>query len=152
MNKKLLAIGFIIIAILILGFCFYTYNTVKIGNAYFTVPEGYHVVDREYCSNITSETDHMCLVKEVSDDNINNVIEKYNAAKVSENDTLNFSKFSFGEVEVIKSISNKNPNVIHYWFVKDGMTYEAFTWDGDSNSDSLLKNLIHSMKPAIDVF
>lgn len=152
MNKKLLAIVFIIIAILILGFCFYTHNTVKVGNAYFTVPEGYHVVDRDYCSNITSETDHMCLVKEVSDDNINNVIEKYNAAKVSENDTLNFSKFSFGEVEVIKSISNKNPNVIHYWFVKDGKTYEAFTWSGNSNSDNLLKNLIHSMKPAIDIF
>ena len=42
MNKKIIAIIVLIIAILILGFFFYTQNTVKVGNSYFAVPEGYH--------------------------------------------------------------------------------------------------------------
>lgn len=149
MNKKIIAIIVILISILVAGFFFYTQNTVKVGNSYFTVPEGYHVIDEGDYINLTSESNYMCLVKKVADDNINNSIEKYKDNKVSGNDTLNFSKFTAGDVEVTKSVSNKNQNVFHYWFVKDGKTYEAFTWSGNSNSDNLLKNLINTMKPAV---
>lgn len=149
MNKKILAIIVVVIAILILGFVFYTQNTVKVGNAYFTVPEGYHVVDEGNHFNLTSGNNYMCLVKNVSNDDINKSIDAYTKNKKASNDTLKFSKFSSGDVSVTKSVSSKDAKVFHYWFEKDGKKYEAFTWSGDSNSDKLLINLINSMKPAI---
>ncbi len=150
MNKKIIAIIVILIAILVAGFFFYTQNTVKVGNSYFVIPEGYHVIDEGDYINLTSDSSHMCFVKEVADENVNNSIDKYTSNKqIKENDTLKFSNFSSGDIEVIKSISNKNPKTFHYWFVKDGKTYEAFTWSGNHNSDSLLINLIKTMKPAI---
>ena len=149
MNKKIIAIIVIIIAILILGFTFYTQNTVKIGNAYFTVPDGYQVVDEGSYVNLTSGKNYMCLVKEVDDENVEKSIDKYTKNNKKNNDTLSFSKFSSGDVSITKSVSKKDSKVFHYWFVKDGKTYEAFTWSGNSNSDDFLTTLISSMKPAI---
>ena len=149
MNKKIIAIIVIIIAILILGFTFYTQNTVKIGKAYFTVPDGYQVVDEGNYVNLTSGKNYMCLVKEAADENVEKSIDKYTKNKKNTNDTLSFSKFSSGDVSITKSVSKKDPKVFHYWFVKDGKTYEAFTWSGNSNSDNFLTTLISSMKPAI---
>lgn len=150
MNKKIIVIIGVIIVILIAVFFFYTQNTVKIGNSYFTIPDGYHVVDEGDYVNLTSGSNYICLVKECADENINKSIEKYESSKkVNGNDTLHFSNFSSADINVIKSVSNKDSNVVHYWFVKDGKTYEAFNWAGNSNSDNLLINLIKTMKPAI---
>ena len=149
MNKKIIAIIVLIIAILIFGFFFYTNNTVKVGNSYFAVPEGYHVVDEGKYVNVTSGKNDICLYKEVSDENINKSIANYAKNKKNNNDTLKYSKLSSGDVNITKSVTGKNNEVIHYWFTKNGKTYEAFTWSGNSNSDNLLKNLIDSMKPAI---
>ena len=99
--------------------------------------------------NVTSGSKYICLVKEVADENITISIDKYTNNKKNGNDTLKFSKFNCRDISVTKSVSSKNPNVLHYWFVKDGKTYEAFTWSGDSNSDAFLTNLINTMKPAI---
>ena len=109
MNKKILAIIVIIIAILIASFFFYTHNTMKVGNSYFVIPTGYHVIDEGDYINLTSDINYMCLVKEAADENVNNSIDKYtNIKQVKENDTLKYSNYSSGDIEVIKSISNKN--------------------------------------------
>ena len=77
-------------------------------------------------------------------------IDKYTQIKHdNENDSLEFSKLNMGDVQVTKSVSKKNPKTFHYWFEKNGKTYEAFTWSGNHNSDAFLTNLIVSMKPGI---
>lgn len=147
MNKKIVIIG-IIIAILIVGFIFYTQNTIKIGNSYFTIPEGYHVIDEGDYVNLTSGNNHICLYKEIPYDS-NKSISIYEKDKHKENDTLKFSNITSGDVKIIKAVSKKHPNLSHYWFVKDGNSYEAFSWHGDSGSDDILINLIKTMKPTI---
>lgn len=149
MNKKIIAIIVVVIAILILGFVFYTQNTVKVGDVYFAVPDGYHVVDEADYVNITSGSNYMCLHKHLSDKNINESIKDFVKYKKKGNDTLKFSKFTSGDITITKSLSSKDPKIFHYWFEKDGKTYHAFTWAGNQNSDSFMTNLVSSMKPAI---
>lgn len=150
MNKKLIII-IAIVAILLLGFYFmYTQNTIKIDNTYFTIPEGYHVIDEGDFINLTSDNNYLCLMKNPVDENITTVTHKYSDYKKShENDTLKFENYQVNGHSVTKSTSVKHPEIVHYWFVKDGKTYEFYTWASNSNSDRLVANLIKTMKTGI---
>ncbi|WP_405291010.1 hypothetical protein [Methanobrevibacter sp.] len=151
MNKKIIGIIVVIIAILILGFSIYTQNTVKIGNTYFAIPEGYKVVDEGDYYNLSSDINSICIVKKVHQENVEKLIDGYtHSKKSSDNDTLEISKFKVDNYDVYKSVSAKNAKTVHYWLVKDKKTtYEFFTWSGDSNTDRVVTNLIKTMKPFI---
>ena len=150
MNKKIIGIV-VIIAILILGFSIYTQNTIKVGNTYFAIPEGYTVVDEGDYYNLSSNINSICIVKKVHEENVKTLIDGYShSKKSSENDSLEITKFNVDNYTVYKSVSSKNPKTLHYWLVKDEKTiYEFFTWSGDSNTDRIVTNLIKTMKPFI---
>ena len=151
MNKKIIIVSVILVILIVcVGFFIYSNNTVKVDNTYFSIPEGYSAFDNDGYFNITNGKEYMCIIKNVSHDDLNKSMNSYIKTKKSnENTTVSISNFSVNNYTIYKSVSNSNGHVYHYWFADDSKIYEFFTWSGDSNSDYIVSKLVMSMKWSI---
>lgn len=145
MKKKNIII-LVLIAIIIIAICgfFYTQNSVKLGTTNFNLPQGY---DCSYKGNntiaITNAKDSISL-KCYNDPDIKNKTDSYVKYNEEHNLTVSISKINLDGIPVYKSTMPTNSSIVHYWFVENGNTYEAYTWAATPNTDNLVKGLIKS--------
>ena len=151
MNKKLIVIVVVIILLLV-GICYFVYtaNSIKVGNTYFAIPDGFTTIDNDDYVNLTNGHDYVCIVKNSSYSNLNQSIKAYSNLKMTkENVSVSISQHNVGNHIIYKSTSNKDPNILHYWVENNGKVYEFFSWSKDSNSEYLVNSLSQNMKSFI---
>ena len=146
MAKKIIAIIIIAIILLTCAFFVYTHNTVKSGNTYFTIPDGYNAINEKDYINLTNGKDSIGIVKDVKYTNLKESIKSYTNSK--KNDNISISSSDVGGHTVFKSVSARDPNVVHYWVDCNGKINEFFSWSGDANSDKIVNELLESTKYA----
>ena len=120
-------------------------DSVKVGNTYFSIPEGYSVTDNGKYYNFTSGNNSMCLRKDI-ESNANVSIEGYiNNKYVKDNVTVDISNFN-ANVPAYKATIKEDSRVQYYWFDDGGKVYIFYTWSSNSNSDELAKMIFDSHK------
>lgn len=127
-------------------FFIYTHNTVKAGNTYFTIPDGYSTLDEKSYINLTNGQDSIGIVKDVKYTNLKESIKAYTNSKKNEN--LSISNYEVSGHTVFKSVSTRDPNVVHYWVECNGKINEFFSWSGDAKSDKIVNELLVSTRYA----
>lgn len=149
MNKKWIVIVCIIILLAAGLFAFYSSTNqqkeVKIGEATFQLPNGYHVVDSDdkNVTNLTNGTNNI-YIKEYNTKNIKKLVNSYVNQSESNNKTVKISNFTVGKTLVYKS-NLKNSGTVHYWFVKNNKTYTIYAWNKNPEIDSITTKLIESI-------
>lgn len=143
MKLKILLIAIIIILLIFIGLNYIpsTQNQVKVMDTYFTIPEGYSVIEEDSYINLTNGNDSICIEKRPIT-NITQDISDYKYEKSKDNYTVQLSKFYVGDTIVHKSQLDNTTNTLHYWFKINNTRYSIFTWSGNSNSDKLVSELI----------
>lgn len=151
MNKKSVIIIILFIILLLLGmniFDFYNQEKIiNVGSAEFTMPEGFEEgpMNEFGAKSITNGTNTIYLF-ENNDSDINKHIESYKAMIKDKNETMYITNFTFDGVLIYKTDNIDNPATDHYWFVKNGKTYDIYKWDRNENMDSMVIDLMKSMK------
>ena len=120
-------------------------NNIKVGDATFTLPEGYKCVANGKYANITNGNGYIILQCNESS-NIAQVMDSYVKNNNEHNLSLSMSNLTLGKYTVYKSVMDNNTQIVHYWFNYDNKVYEIYTRSADSNTDSIVKNLINSAK------
>lgn len=149
MDKKLIVIIGIILLLVAGSITFYSFsnqeNTVKVGDATFQMPDGYHVEDskNKNVTNLTNGNENICI-KEYGDKNLEKFINSYINQSEKNNKTVKISNFTVGKTLVYKSNLN-NSSTVHYWFVKNNKTYTIYSWDKNPEIDSITIKLIESV-------
>ena len=147
MAKKKFAIVIIALILLSCAFFFvYTHNTVKAGNTYFNIPDGYSALNKKDYINLTNGNNSIGIVKDLKDTNLQNSINAYTNSK--KDDNISISNYKVGDHTVFKSVSARDPNIVHYWVECNGKVNEFFSWSGDANSDKIVNELLNSTKYA----
>lgn len=121
-------------------------NSVKVGNTYFPIPEGYSVIDTGKYYNFTSGNNSMCIRKDI-ESNVKVSMDNYVKNKREiDNVTVEISNFDVNGVSAYKGTLKEDPRVQYYWFDTGGNVYIFYTWSANSNSDALAKMLFESRK------
>lgn len=156
MKKRYLIIFLVIILFGMLGSCVYADfidfvdfdSTFKVGNTEFVIPEGYSEGNfNEFgATNITNGTNSIFIL-ENNDTNVMEYVHDYeNYINNTRNQSMNILTFTIDDMLVYKTDNVDNPNIIHYWFVKNNKTYDIYTWDGNEKIDSIVISMIKSSK------
>lgn len=151
MQKKFIIIILISLIIIILGIGILNNNDfnnqkIKVGDAYFTLPEGYHEGKLNDLGHINiTDNSHSIFISNISGANITNYVNQYvdNLSETNQNVTL--SNFTINGILVYKSM-NLETGANHYWFVKDGKMYTIYNWEKNNDMDDICIDLIRSMK------
>ena len=121
-------------------------STFKVGATTFNMPDGYHEgTPNEFgATNITNGTNSIFIV-ENNDSNIMSYITEYeNYINNSRHQSMSIVNFTIDNTQIYKTDNKDDPNIIHYWFVKNKKTYDIYTWDGNKKMDSIVINMITS--------
>lgn len=150
-NKKGIILVLIIILIVICGLGIYVNNQFQVGTAYMAAPNGYHPETNENgVVNLTNGEDSLILNEySNSSSDVEYSVNYYKNCKEKQNLSVELKTIYINDVKVYKTIVNNGTEVYHYWFVKEGNVYEFVSFDGDKNTDSMVSNLIKSMKTSI---
>lgn len=149
MEKKWIALIFVIILLVVGLIAFYNFSTqeneVKIGNSTFKLPNGYFIGNSN--NNITNLTDgtHEIYIGSYNDKNINKHVDSYVNDSMDNNRSIKISNFTVGKTLVYKS-NIKDSKTVHYWFVKNKNTYNIYSVDKNSEIDSTVIKLIESVR------
>lgn len=141
----------IIILLLIIGFLlfnnFSTQNsTVKIGDAVFTLPNGYKEdgVNEYGALTITNGTNSIYLV-EHNDKDISKHVSEYENVTNYKNETMRIENFTMNNTLFYKTNNVDNPNTVHIWFVKNNNTYDIYKFDKNSKFQDSVMYLYNHM-------
>lgn len=150
MDKKYIVIIIVIIFLAIIGFSFLNKSPVQVesfdvGSAKFILPDGYHVGNSNDSNkvNITNGVNSIQLI-EYKDKQITKHVENYEHYIINQNGTVKTENFTIDNVTIYKSVNEKYPNIVHYWFIKNGKTYEVSKYDANKRMDTMVINLIDS--------
>lgn len=149
MKKKIILI-IIIILIILIGVANFTLlnneKTVKVGDATFSIPSGYKVGTPNNLgdTNITNGVNSI-FIKEHSTTDLHRYLVEYENYIKSLNDTVKVTCSTVDNGNVYKVEKNNDSKVIHYFFVKNGRTYEIYVWENNPNLDNLVQELIKSI-------
>lgn len=149
MNKKLILYLLTIILILlvaIIGAFTIFQNDIKVGDAYFTLPEGYKCVANGAYTNITNDNDEYIILSYNNTNDVKKVINDYVEFNKNHNLTVSLSNSQVGEYKVYRSTMDNNRQIVHYWFVYDNKVYQIYTHSANSNSEKIICDLISSVK------
>lgn len=141
-NKILIVIILFIAIVLIYGFLINT-NDIKVGDAYFSLPEGYECVANDKYANITNSHDSIIITNYDTDD-VENITKDYEQYNMDHNLSVTISKLGYNNKTLYKSIMNNNSDIVHYWFVKDSNTYEIYTRSANPDVEKNILELIES--------
>lgn len=151
MNKKGIIYILIIILIMlvaIIGVMGYFHNHIKVGDAYFTLPEGYKCVANGEYTNITNDNNEYIILDYNNTNDLKKVINDYVKYNEDHNLSLSLYNITIGEYTVYKSIMNNDTQIVHYWFIYNDQTYQIYTRSANSNSEKIISDLISSVKTA----
>ena len=154
MNKKYIIAGIVIIIILlIIGITQFTDvssqdNIVKVGNAVFTLPEGYKVVESNTNEANISNNFNTITIKCLDDENVNQSVHRYVKFKGKDNITVNLTTLSVDGKEIQKSKLENTTDIVHYWFKDHNKVYTIYTTDANKNIDKIVFEIIKSIEPA----
>ena len=151
MKKSVKIICLCLLLIICASFAFYHFNyadnSVKVDHTYFTLPDGYSVVEtRDHFANITNNVTPL-YIRSYDSTDIVGYIDKYLSDK--ENVTVENSEFDVNHVKVYKNTVGLNKTICHYWFMHDNKVHEIWTWDANSDTDAVVTDLIGSMRTFI---
>lgn len=150
MEKKLISLIIVLAIIIIVSFIGYTMifssgKTVDVGDASFNLPEGYSIgsINSEGDTNITNGN-YSIFIKEYNNDNISRYINKYTDSLEKKNKTFECSNLTVDNMTISRVEVEKK--TVHYWFVHDKKVYTIYTWDNINGIDSIVIDLIKSIK------
>jgi len=149
MDKKWIVVLCIIILLTVGLFAFYSFtnqgNEVKVGNAIFQIPNGYHISDSntKNVTNLTNGTNNIYIM-EYNGKDVQKHIDLYINSSEKNNRSVTISNFTVGKTLVYKSNLNTS-SAVHYWFVKNKNTYTIYTWDKNPEIDSIATKLIETI-------
>ena len=152
MNKKsIVAILLIIILLLIIGFMAFNQfnnseNQIKIGNATFILPDGFHegTPNKAGDINITNGYDTLFL-KECGKDNITKYTKQYVKNKQKNNISVHMKKFTVDDAVIYKSSITNKSNSVSYWFNYNNEVYSIYCWSANKNTDKIVTDIITSL-------
>lgn len=157
MNKKYVLMGaIIIILLLVIGFLLFNqpmtssntseHEKVAVGQANFSIPEGYEVSDIHNDGEVNLTNGHTSLfMVEYNGNNLSKYVNE--TVTYLESDNLNpiRSNFSIENTFVEKLTIDGKPNYLRYWFVDNDKTYCVYTYTGDGSIDNTINYLIKSL-------
>lgn len=150
---KYIIIALLIILILFFAYWYicYDYNNIKVDNNYFSVPKGYTATDNGTTIIITNGVNSIFLSNHAHNNmNVNSSISQYVQSKESEyNDSVDISSFDVNGGKLYKSTIQNDSVTYHYWFDDGNTVFLAYTWSGNSDTDSIVKELFNSRKTFI---
>ena len=152
MNKKLGVA--LIFCILIVGIGFFAFNEnlnsnklFQVGSTNFKLPDGYvEGSPNQYGAQSITDGKYSVFLLEYDDVDVSKHIEDYNEKFVkSKNQTFEIINFTIDDNVIQKSYNAHNPNNVHYWFVKNGKSYEIYKWDDNPKMDYIVNDLVKSL-------
>ena len=87
----------------------------------------------------------MKIVK-YNDNNVKKHVNDYKSYKEKSNYSISVSNFTVNNITIYKSNIVNDTNYLHYWFVYEGKVYSISTEDGNKNMDSIITELVRSIK------
>jgi len=148
--KIKIILSVIIIILLIIGFFLVgnlsTQNTVKVGDANFLLPEGYKEegINKYGALTLTNGTNNIYIL-EHDTDNVNTYVSEYKQVVKNKNETMTIENMTINNTIFYKTNNTNNPEVTHYWFVKNGNTFEIYKYDKNSEFESSVIYLYNHM-------
>lgn len=122
-------------------------GTIKVGDVYFGIPEGYHegTLNQLGDVNLTNGTNSIFIKKHDSGD-LYKKIKEYEEYKKTENTTVTVSNFKINDELVYKTVSDHDANVNHYWFLKNNKVYSIYSLQKNEDIDKIATNMIKTAK------
>lgn len=145
MRKKLVVIILLLLIIFGSFWMIYSPNHFKVGNAFFSIPDGFKTIENNDFVNLTNGNEYICFIKNNENEDINKSIKNFVEIKQKDNISVKITNFTINDVNVFKSSENKGSQISYYWFIKNGMMYKIFTLSGNSNTDDLVRDEIKTM-------
>ena len=146
--KKKLAIILIIIIIVVGAIILYTSSSqqIKVGDAYFNVPNGYQAQNvSDKLVRLVSDDKVLYINGNINESNIDKAVSDYvNFKNRSENTSVMVSDLNENGYNFHKSIAVTNSSIVHYWFIKENKIYEIYTSTADSNTDKLISSIVNT--------
>ena len=135
-KSTILAAVIIILVIVTIGIIVYTQfnHEIKVGNGYFSIPEGYSESTQNKDGDVTiSNKTNSIYLSEIDkplDECVNTYINSTkNSSRNATKDIINID-----DVKLYK-VSVSDGYTVHYWFTLDGKTFTIYSWDGNKNLD-----------------
>lgn len=153
MNKKL-GVLVLILCIAIAGIGFFAFNgtlnsdnTFKVGSSTFKLPDGYvEGSPNQYGAQSITDGKYSVFLMEYDDTDVSKHIDEYNGDFVkNKNQTIEIINFTIDDNVIQKSYNAHNQNNVHYWFVKNGKSYEIYKWDDNPKMDYIVNDLVKSI-------
>lgn len=121
-------------------------NQVKVGNATFTLPEGFHegTITEEGYTNITNGYDTY-IIRDNGADNTTKYVKQYVKNKQKDNITVHVKNFTVNDTVVYKASLTNHTNVAHYWFDYNGEVYSITTANANKNTNKFVTDVISSV-------
>lgn len=130
------------------GYLFFQKN-IKVGDAYFSLPDGYECIANGKYANITNDNESYIIIQNYDTNDIDNVTKDYVNYNKEHNITINITKVKAGDYTVYKSAMKSNPDIVHYWYVYNNKVYEIYTRSANSQIDDIINNMIQTTQAAI---
>lgn len=152
MNYKTILIIALVIILAIIGIVAYnTFNfseqTCTVGAATFTLPPGYSEgAKNPYGATNITNGNNTIFIYEYNGSNISEHINEYGNFLKEKNESLDTTKLEIDNNIIYKTSNVKNKATVHYWFAKGNKTYDIYKWDGNKDMDSMVIDLVKSMK------
>lgn len=146
--KKYIAIIVIVIILLVIGFTqFSEFNkkedTIRVGRATFTLPEGYEVGPNDALGgNTINNGTNRISIKERPDENITKYLNDY---VDYHNGSVSIDSFVIEGNNISKTTVFNDTNTHHYFVVKNHRVYDFYASDGNKKMDSTVISMITSI-------
>lgn len=153
MEKKYIISILLIIATLVIVGSFYfadfskqNDNQIKVGEATFTVPDGYNVTNSSKDRVKLSNGVNSIGIVYYNSSKTNKYVDNYVSLKEEDGYKINVSNFTSGNTVVYKSEVSNDTGVVHYWFKYGEKTYSIYSGDANKHMDKQVSQLIKSVK------
>lgn len=153
MDKKWAVLA-LILCIVIAGIGFFTFNGTfssnnifHVGSTTFKLPDGYvEGSPNQYGAQSITDGKYSVFLIEYDDTNVSKHINDYDEKFVkNKNQTIEIINFTIDDNVIQKSHNAHNQNNVHYWFVKNGKSYEIYKWDDNPKMDYIVNDLVKSL-------
>lgn len=152
--NKIVKIAIIVILLLFLigGFTYFTdFNqnkTIEIGKTTFSIPENYYKGNNNNLGaiNLTNGTNSLFILEHETTDLHGYLVNYTDYVQKDLNQSVKVTCSTVENSQNVYKVEKSNDTqIIHYFFVRNGKTYEIYTWDGNSQTDMIVENMIKSI-------
>ena len=153
-RKSILMVGIIIVLFVVVAFVgfgqfggtspFSSQSTVKVGDVYFDMPQGFHEESSDGSSVKLNDGSHSIFIKQFNDSNINKHIDEYLKYANGKNVSVTRSNTTFGDFDIQKAVGNET-GATYYWYNYNNKTYQLNTWGNYDKTESTFIGLMESM-------